>query len=574
MSELEVDTATRTFGRFSPACRIESKHVFDVHCARPTWTDSIASNPFDQVRDDQQFWRGRSGSDEREFVAHIEVHFPHREPFELPLGTAEFTVGRGSGKDLQIVEGHVSADHAVLKLQVLVRDQGSRNGTRVNGNLVDEAVAGDGDWIEFGSPDTRCRVSFDDAVKEDTSTSLFIRPPRPPEEPGTEGLREQLEALTKTLQEAEIRATKAEQLADTRETQLQELRAKLADRANDTELPTKSPLPAAMTAAAPDAGASADLVRELQLAQRKIESLEGVVALKRSRDAVSMILERDAKIAELELDLKQLRAGGGVALGDEAAPEAARESGPETGPDSGPGATTPATPAEQAAPADQTGPLEQVGRVAESPPTASTPHEAATPHEPGAAGESAEVVLQEFVARMGWSLHFSGRPGSAADCGYLLGSVMKFCRAFEQYISRFLQQGRRVVDNDVTQLDPGMTEKLPLVVHKLLERGGDEARGALDRYLDMLADKSNLCLEAGVEAGRRWAQQALEEVSPEAIEKHCNVSELRKQVLGPPYQVYWRRLADVVKSLGQNVDAQIEDALCDVVREREAKGRL
>jgi len=71
---------------------------------------------------------------------------------ELPPA-GSFVVGRAPGSDLVLDEGRVSREHAVITTEngrAEVRDAGSRNGTKLNGETVTEAELHDGDRLEIG----------------------------------------------------------------------------------------------------------------------------------------------------------------------------------------------------------------------------------------------------------------------------------------------------------------------------------------------------------------------------------------------------------------------------------------
>ena len=71
----------------------------------------------------------------------------------VPIDKPVFTIGRGSGHDLQLAGPGVSRDHAELVFTsgaYVVRDRGSRYGTFVNGEQVTERALADGDRIELG----------------------------------------------------------------------------------------------------------------------------------------------------------------------------------------------------------------------------------------------------------------------------------------------------------------------------------------------------------------------------------------------------------------------------------------
>jgi hypothetical protein len=69
------------------------------------------------------------------------------------LDREAFSVGRDSDRDIFLGDVTVSRDHAVLEVRdgtVTIRDDGSLNGTYVNGLRVDEAAVRHGDVIQIG----------------------------------------------------------------------------------------------------------------------------------------------------------------------------------------------------------------------------------------------------------------------------------------------------------------------------------------------------------------------------------------------------------------------------------------
>jgi FHA domain/Domain of unknown function (DUF1707) len=83
---------------------------------------------------------------------------PHVPVLALP--ERDVTLGRSRDCDCVLAEPSVSRRHAELRRdggRWLLRDLGSRNGTRVNGvRLLDEAEVGPGDRVSFG--DARFRL--------------------------------------------------------------------------------------------------------------------------------------------------------------------------------------------------------------------------------------------------------------------------------------------------------------------------------------------------------------------------------------------------------------------------------
>lgn len=76
----------------------------------------------------------------------------------IPIPPAGLTVGRKPGNGLQILDNSVSGSHAELALDKFgasVKDTGSTNGTRVNGERVLEKRLAHGDLVVFGTVELR-----------------------------------------------------------------------------------------------------------------------------------------------------------------------------------------------------------------------------------------------------------------------------------------------------------------------------------------------------------------------------------------------------------------------------------
>jgi pSer/pThr/pTyr-binding forkhead associated (FHA) protein len=101
---------------------------------------------------------------------------------EIELTEGNFTIGRNHGNDLQLDEGGVSGEHAVITLvadscipemyDITIRDLNSTNGTYVNNNSVKQHRIEHGDHIRFGTYEYRV---FDDLSNYDgTQTEYYI----------------------------------------------------------------------------------------------------------------------------------------------------------------------------------------------------------------------------------------------------------------------------------------------------------------------------------------------------------------------------------------------------------------
>lgn len=90
----------------------------------------------------------------QEKVPRLVVQGGEEKGREIPLTDKSLTIGRLADNDIVIVDRLASRRHAVLERQqgqYAVRDQGSRNGTFVNGQCIAEPhVLRDGDEIRIG----------------------------------------------------------------------------------------------------------------------------------------------------------------------------------------------------------------------------------------------------------------------------------------------------------------------------------------------------------------------------------------------------------------------------------------
>ena len=81
---------------------------------------------------------------------------------EIPLPETMFLIGRGSDCHLRPHCSAVSTRHCAIAIwagKVRVRDLQSRNGTRLNGRLIEgEAAAGDGDVLRVGTVEFEFRI--------------------------------------------------------------------------------------------------------------------------------------------------------------------------------------------------------------------------------------------------------------------------------------------------------------------------------------------------------------------------------------------------------------------------------
>jgi len=100
---------------------------------------------------------------------------------EMELCEGDFTIGRNNGNKLQLDDGVISGEHALLTLQaspylpesfdITIRDLGSTNGTYVNNVSVKEQRVKHGDSIRIGTHEFKV---FDDQSSVGTQTEFYV----------------------------------------------------------------------------------------------------------------------------------------------------------------------------------------------------------------------------------------------------------------------------------------------------------------------------------------------------------------------------------------------------------------
>ena len=100
---------------------------------------------------------------------------------ELNLSAGEFSIGRNHGNSLQLDDGEVSGEHAVItlvpntylpeQLDMTIRDLNSTNGTYVNNISVKEKELKHGDAVKICSYEYRV---FDDQSNVGTQTEYAL----------------------------------------------------------------------------------------------------------------------------------------------------------------------------------------------------------------------------------------------------------------------------------------------------------------------------------------------------------------------------------------------------------------
>jgi len=145
---------------------------------------NFASAPVVQLVADAQIERGdfrveglfqepreaapRWGGSQRRRYSYSPSDGPAAARLEVPgagpvaVDSLPYTIGRGPDNQLVLPDAAVSRRHAVLERageRLRVRDLGSRNGTRVNGQDVSEAELCDGDVLGIGGFEATVRIA-------------------------------------------------------------------------------------------------------------------------------------------------------------------------------------------------------------------------------------------------------------------------------------------------------------------------------------------------------------------------------------------------------------------------------
>jgi hypothetical protein len=114
-----------------------------------------ASEPQAPVSTDTVVYRpAQTASAEKEMRAYLLVATDGQQPVQFDIGGPLISIGRASDNDVIVDDPMVSRHHCQLKLQhgaYGFADLGSRNGSAVNGHVVQEVALGPGDIIQIGN---------------------------------------------------------------------------------------------------------------------------------------------------------------------------------------------------------------------------------------------------------------------------------------------------------------------------------------------------------------------------------------------------------------------------------------
>jgi hypothetical protein len=99
--------------------------------------------------------------------ASLEIREPGRLSRRIEIAGGPMRIGRAAECEVALKDGRVSRQHARLHARdghLVLTDLGSTNGTRVNGQRIEEVVLGDGDRIVIGDTELVVASSQDDAA--------------------------------------------------------------------------------------------------------------------------------------------------------------------------------------------------------------------------------------------------------------------------------------------------------------------------------------------------------------------------------------------------------------------------
>lgn len=103
------------------------------------------------------------GKQKRKLVGWL-ITFSHDEyGQDYRIFVGKNNIGSTSGKDIVIADSSISADHATILFrdnELLIKDNFSTNGTKINGTSVTEGKLRDGDEVRFGNTVCKLKTIF------------------------------------------------------------------------------------------------------------------------------------------------------------------------------------------------------------------------------------------------------------------------------------------------------------------------------------------------------------------------------------------------------------------------------
>ncbi|MFN0059355.1 MAG: FHA domain-containing protein [Planctomycetota bacterium] len=438
-------------------------------------------------------------------MPHVEILMPDQAPRSVALGPKPLTIGRAQDCDIRIDSQYISSRHTVISLRAFIKDLGSRNGTWVGDERVDELGLTDGDAFHFGWKDkVQLKVVFDansaKSVESDSRPSTHLLGSVVEAELRAEVDRykrriAELEALHGDLQKEMLESTGSEVLFRP----VKEPPPTLIQSAVE---PRASASPSAAAKATPTPDPSADLRRELAEMRAQLTV------------AQDRIEAQTRRIVELEAERAASSSAGAAAQSKKPATEGA-----------GPSRAS----------------------------AAESPH----------VNVGAADLIQVFVQRSGLEISSAAietmrqRPGILSDVGYMLALLADFSRGVEGVVSEkalsFLGSSKDH-EGGVTML-PGWQGNIRQSIQRLLMQGGDAQRVSFERYLEKLRLWVHGYFGATELGAKKWYREYLNRVGPDVIQREKKPTAWRT-FWNLSYRDFWetyvRRMEDLTSDVAMD----------------------
>ncbi len=121
-----------------------------------------SSGELDRIRSESKFYdKTRPLNHASEYLITLDIFGGEIETFVHEVASKQVRIGRQPDNDLVLSDSSVSRKHALLivnKNSVLVRDLGSMNGVKIDGQPLAQGIARDGQIISIG--EISCKLNF------------------------------------------------------------------------------------------------------------------------------------------------------------------------------------------------------------------------------------------------------------------------------------------------------------------------------------------------------------------------------------------------------------------------------
>lgn len=121
-----------------------------------------SSGELDKIRSESRLYdKTRPINNPSNYLITLNIFGGELEPFEFEIVSKQLRIGRQPDNDLVLSDSSVSRKHALLivnKNSVLVRDLGSMNGVKIDGQPLAQGIARNGQIISIG--EISCKINF------------------------------------------------------------------------------------------------------------------------------------------------------------------------------------------------------------------------------------------------------------------------------------------------------------------------------------------------------------------------------------------------------------------------------